>query len=156
MVDIGTGGEKLALTPGLASTYNPLSYFDYNDLKTGVFYQMLLDQPKPAPTDLANWSTHLANGGDDIDVAKALMTTLAQQQPALTDTDFVGLLYRQGLGRAPQSNELNAWLEQLEGGTSRSEIAVNFANLPEMWANDTIKGVYSAAGGISTIVDWSF
>ncbi|MGE4125217.1 MAG: DUF4214 domain-containing protein [Pusillimonas sp.] len=156
VVDIGTGGEKLALAPGLASTYNPLSYFDYNDLKTGVFYQMLLDQPTPAPTDLTKWSTHLANGGDDIDVAKALMTTLAQQQPALTDTDFVGLLYRQGLGRDPQSNELNAWLDQLDGGTSRSEIAVNFANLPEMWANDTIKGVYSAAGGISTVVDWSF
>lgn len=29
-------------------------------------------------------------------------------------------------------------------------------NLPEMWANDTIKGVYSAAGGISTVVDWNF
>lgn len=156
VVDIGTGGEKLALAPGLASTYNPLSYFDYNDLKTGVFYQMLLDQPTPDPTDLTKWSTHLANGGDDIDVAKALMTTLAQQQPALTDTDFVGLLYRQGLGRDPHSNELNAWLDQLEGGTSRSDLAVNFANTPEMWANDTIKGVYSAAGGISTVVDWSF
>lgn len=156
IVPINTGGDKLALAPGLISTYNPLSYFDYNDLKAGVMYQMVLDRPTPDKEGLAHWSSFLANGGQEFDMASVMVDALETQQPSLSNEDFVNLLYVQGLGRESDGPGRDWWVDQLQNGASKAHVAVDFANEPEMWANDTVKGVYSAAGGISTVVDWAY
>jgi hypothetical protein len=150
------GGDKLALAPGLISTYNPLAYFDYNDLKAGVMYQMVLDRPTPDKEGLDYWSNYLANGGSEVGMASAMVDALEKQAPSLSNEDFVNLLYVQGLGREPEGAGRDWWVEQLQNGASRAQVAVGFANEAEMWANDTVLGVYSAAGGISTVIDWNF
>jgi len=150
------GGDKLALAPGLISTYNPLSYFDYNDLQTGVMYQMVLNRPTPDKQGLDHWSNHLAKGHSELGMAAAMVDVLNSEQPDLSDEAFVKLLYSQGLGRDAEGSGHAWWVDQLQKGASRAEVAVSFANTAEMWGNDTVKGVYSAAGGISTVVDWTF
>jgi len=156
VVPINTGGDKLALAPGLISTYNPLSYFDYNDLEVGVMYQMVLNRPTPDKEGFDYWSNYLANGGTELGMASVMVDALETQQPSLSNQDFVNLLYVQGLGREPDGPGRDWWVEQIQNGTTRAKVAVDFANEAEMWGNDTVKGVYSAAGGISTIVDWTF
>ena len=156
IVPINTGGDKLALAPGLISTYNPLSYFDYNDLQAGIMYQMVLNRPTPDKEGLDYWSSYLANGGSELGMASVMVDALETQQPSLSNEDFVNLLYVQGLGRESDGPGRDWWVEQLQNGASKAQVAVGFANESEMWANDTVKGVYSAAGGISTVVDWSF
>ncbi|UOD50410.1 DUF4214 domain-containing protein [Orrella daihaiensis] len=156
VVSIEPGGDKLALAPGLVSTYNPLSYFDMNDLKAGVMYQMVLNRPTPDKEGLNHWSDFLAKGGSELAMANHMVDVLSQEQPNLSDAAFVDQLYTQGLGRDPEGEGRNWWVEQLQSGAARAQVAVDFAGEPEMWGNDTVKGVFSAAGGISTVVDWAF
>lgn len=156
VVSIESGGDKLALAPGLVSTYNPLSYFDMNDLKAGVMYQMVLDRPTPDKEGLEHWSKFLASGGSELVMANHMVGVLDQVQPNLSDEAFVDLLYVQGLGREPETEGRTWWVEQIQNGAARGQVALDFANESEMWGNDTIKGVFSAAGGISTVVDWAF
>lgn len=156
VVSIPTGGDKLALAPGLISTYNPLSYFDINDLKAGVMYQMVLNRPTPDKEGLQHWSDSLAKGHSELVMANHMVDVLNQEQPNLSDEAYVDLLYVQGLGRQADAQGREWWVDQLQNGAARGQIAVDFADEPEMWANDTVKGVFSAAGGISTVVDWAF
>ena len=156
IVPISTGGEKLALAPGLVSTYNPISYFDQNDLKVGVLYQMILGNVTPDPQALTLWSEYLAAGGSELFMADLLIEALKPEKPSLTDEAFVSLLYTQGLGREPEPMAKAGWLDQIRTGTSWGEVAVSISNTPEMWSTESIKGVYSAAGSISGVVDWMF
>jgi len=156
VVPLAAGGDKLALAPGLISTYNPLSYFNYNDLQAGVMYQMVLNRPSPDKQGLDHWSSHLAKGHSELGMATAMVDVLNSERPDLSDEAFVSLLYFQGLGRDAVDSGRTWWVDQIQRGASRAEVAVGFVNTAEIWGNDTVKGVYSAAGGISSVVDWTF
>ena len=156
-ISISTGGDKLSLAPGLVSSYNPLSYFDYNDLQSAIMYQMVLNRATPDKAGLTYWSDYLMAGGSELKMADAFVRQLAVEQPTLSNKDFVTLLYTQGFGREPEGLGRDWWTEKLDKNqVTRGDVALSFADSHEMWQNATVKGVYSAAGGISTIVDWNF
>lgn len=46
--------------------------------------------------------------------------------PEMTDAEYVQALYRAFAGRAPDPNGFAGWLDALEGGTSRGEVARSF------------------------------
>ena len=151
------GGDKLALANSGSLTYNPLSFFDYNDLQAAVMYQMVLNKATPDKEGLTHWSDYLAAGHSELGMANTMIEFLQQQQPDLSNEDFVTLLYEQGFGREPDGEGLGHWTSQLDNGAmTRGQVAVAIADSLEMWGNQTIKGVYSAAAGISTVVDWNF
>jgi hypothetical protein len=154
---LATGGDKFSLSPGLVSTYNPLSYFDYNDLQSAIMYQMVLNRPTPDKTGLTHWSDYLMKGGSELKMADEFVKVLGVEQPTLSNKDFVNLLYIQGFGREAEGAGANYWLKMLDNKqATRGEVALAFADSHEMWQNASVKGVYSAAGGISTVVDWTF
>ena len=62
-----------------------------------------------------------------------------------------------GFGREAEGAGANYWLKMLDNKqATRGEVALALADSHEMWQNASVKGVYSAAGGISTVVDWTF
>lgn len=82
----------------------------------------------------------LYSGASPVDVAAAILGSPEYQSlhgaPASTsNSQFVTDLYQGFLGRAPDQAGLGAWVAALGSGTSRAQVAADFAQSPEAKAN---------------------
>ena len=66
---------------------------------------------------------------------------------SLNNADFVRLVYRNVLGRTPDTKGLNHWVGQLDKGTSRGAVMIGFSESAEY------KGTTAAVTDIVTVVD---
>lgn len=130
-------------------------------------YQVILDRD-PDEAGLVGWSYSLANNGSITATVDGFINSAEFQttNSAITDGQFVTLLYQNAFGRAPDLAGYNAWVNLLENGTTKAEVAVGFIQSDEMknvsdlnyktWVraqgiDDTISGGVgddSLAGGI--------
>ena len=101
----------------------------------------------PDPAGLANWVDQMqTNGASLTDVAAGFLGSAEYSTrfgSAQTPTQFVTLLYKQVLGRAPDAQGLANWVAAIGRGQSDSRTLVDFSESPEFKAS-TAAGV--AAG----------
>ena len=108
------GGDGYGLTPGGASIMR--------------LYEATLDRP-PDLVGFANWTNALDGGQDLVEIADGFVNSMEFQTVygALTDEEFVTLLYNNVLDRAPDMDGFNNWVNALSSGTSRADVVVGFS-----------------------------
>ncbi|MGY5775162.1 beta strand repeat-containing protein [Rhizobium sp. LEGMi135b] len=90
---------------------------------------------EPDYTSLSHFTTSAYNFGTDaVHIASDLIssTEFTQKYGTLDNTQFIKLLYQNAFGLAPTADELNAWLNALNSGTSRAAAAQQ--NADYWWA----------------------
>ncbi|MEC3862669.1 DUF4214 domain-containing protein [Mesobacterium sp. TK19101] len=100
-------------------------------------YQATLDRAPDAGGHL-DWTGRIAAGDIDIRAAAGGFVNSAEFQAvygALTNTQFVELLYQNVLGRAADAGGLASWVGQLGGGATRAQVVVGFSESPEFVSN---------------------
>ena len=110
-------------------------------------YQATLGR-SPDLTGLANWSGRLAEDMDYTDVAAGFVGSPEFQNVygALSNRDFVTLLYENVLDRAPDASGLANWSGRLDDGMSREEVVRGFAQSAEFVAGTEAQfGAFMAA-----------
>jgi hypothetical protein len=84
---------------------------------------------------VANWATQLASGSLSIaDVADEFIQSdefISLYGDNVSDEEFVNLLYTNVLKREADEDGFNGWLNQLENGTSRSDVLIGFSDSDE-------------------------
>ncbi|MDO9266713.1 MAG: DUF4214 domain-containing protein [Sulfurimonas sp.] len=84
---------------------------------------------------MANWATQLASGSLSIaDVADEFIQSdefISLYGDNVSDEDFVNLLYANVLKREADEDGFNGWLNQLNNGTSRSDVLLGFSDSDE-------------------------
>lgn len=96
-------------------------------------YGATLDRA-PDVAGLITWTTALAQGRSLLSVVEGFTASreFVAHYGATNNTDFVTLLYRNVLDRAPDLQGLAMWTGRLENGTmTRSEVVCSFANSAE-------------------------
>jgi hypothetical protein len=91
----------------------------------------------PDSAGLKGWVTAVRAGAPLGSVASAFAQSAEFQQTygALTNAQFVTLVYQNVLGRAPDIAGYNGWLELLQGGMSRGDMMVGFTESTEYQLN---------------------
>ncbi|MBH1973781.1 MAG: DUF4214 domain-containing protein [Rhodobacteraceae bacterium] len=80
-----------------------------------------------------NWTSKLGNGMDFLTAVSGFVNSKEFQNTygALSNTEFVELLYHNVLKRDADAGGLASWLAKLDGGASRSEVVQGFAQSKE-------------------------
>jgi hypothetical protein len=122
--------EALQLTNGTLSV-GP----DTNQALVQRLYLALLDRGGDT-VGLAGFNASLTHGGSPAAVATNILTSAEYQAlhgalASQTDTQFITSLYQGFLSRAPDQPGLAGWVNTLAQGTSRGQVAVDFAQSPE-------------------------
>ena len=128
------GTEAVALTNGTLFV-GP----DTNEALIQRLYVGLLGRGADLAGLEAN-DARLYSGGSPVDVAASILGSPEYQAlhgaPASTsDAQFVTNLYQGFLGRAPDQAGLGTWVAALGKGTTRAQVAADFAQSPEAKAN---------------------
>ena len=104
----------------------------------GMAWRMYKAALNRAPDDkgLGDWISVLDKGADKISVLAAGFTGSAEFQArygtTLSTKDFVGLLYKNVLGRSPAGTEDQDWINAINvRGASREEVLFGFSESPE-------------------------
>jgi hypothetical protein len=88
--------------------------------------------------DFASWSQIYAlmqGGASKEAVLGGFMSTpdfAALYPAALSDAEFVAKVHQEMLGRQPEANELEMWMAQIAGGSSRAAVVGSFLESPEV------------------------
>ncbi|MPQ95899.1 DUF4214 domain-containing protein [Thioclava sp. JE_KL1] len=106
------------------------------DFTDDVFrlYQATLGR-EPNLGGMMYWSEMQADGMEFLDVVSGFVNSpeFTSTYGNLDDAGFVSLLYQNVLGRAPDSEGLTWWVDQLDsGGYTREKVVASFAQSPEM------------------------
>jgi hypothetical protein len=122
--------EALQLTNGTLSV-GP----DTTEALVQRLYEGLLGRAGD-PSGLAGFNATLTSGGSPAAVATTIMASAEYQAlhgapAAQTDTQFVTGLYEGFLSRTPGQSELAGWVNAIAQGTSRGEVAAEFAQSAE-------------------------
>ncbi|WP_168246470.1 DUF4214 domain-containing protein [Mameliella sp. LZ-28] len=98
-------------------------------------YRGIFDR-EPDAGGLTGWVAALAGGQPYPAVVAQFMASPEFQSTygATTDAEFITLLYRNVLDRAPDPGGFAAWSSQLAGGMSRETLVERFVNSPEFVA----------------------
>ncbi|NDW01324.1 DUF4214 domain-containing protein [Salipiger sp. PrR002] len=98
-------------------------------------YQATLDRA-PDAAGFEAWSTRLAEGREYLSVVDGFVQSAEFQATygALGSAGFVGLLYRNVLGREGDAAGLESWTGRLDAGMSRAEVVRGFAQSTEFAA----------------------
>jgi len=99
-------------------------------------YQATLGR-EPDIGGFQEWVTALKSGMT-VGAAAATFVNSTEFQAnygALNNTQFVTLLYKNVLGRTPDSNGLSAWVQSLDAGNSRANVVVGFSESTEFKNN---------------------
>ena len=102
----------------------------------------------PDAVGVGYWTDQLNHGAGIRDVAAAFTASpeFTAHYGAPTDAAFVGLLYQNVLGRAPDMVGQGYWTNQLATGHTRAEVTLGFSDSTENLANTaatTAAGVYT-------------
>jgi hypothetical protein len=104
----------------------------------GMAWRMYKAALNRAPDDkgLGDWISVLDKGANKISVLAAGFTGSAEFQArygtTLSTKDFVGLLYKNVLGRSPAGTEDQGWIDAINvRGASREEVLFGFSESPE-------------------------
>lgn len=96
-------------------------------------YEAVLDR-QPDIGGFAGWFNSVSTGVNTIVQAANRFTEGAEFMLVYGDLDdaaFITQMYQNVLGRAAGPNELNAWLNLMENGQTRAQVALGFANSQE-------------------------
>ncbi|UWR24446.1 DUF4214 domain-containing protein [Sulfitobacter sp. S190] len=96
-------------------------------------YQATLDRA-PDAAGFQDWAERLFEGTHDLEqLAEGFVASQEFQSVygALSDTDFVDLLYQNVLERAGSVDEISAWVNQLVGSLVPSEVVLRFSESSE-------------------------
>ncbi|MEC3862649.1 DUF4214 domain-containing protein [Mesobacterium sp. TK19101] len=131
----GAGRDTLFGAYGFDTLYGDGLDFTASADADRVFrlYQATLDRA-PDAGGYGDWTIRLAFGLADLPQVAAGFVASAEFQSvygALTDTDFVTLLYNNVLDRAPDAGGLADWVGKLQGGLSRAQVVVGFSDSGE-------------------------
>jgi len=108
------------------ANYFTHSYEHFADL-VGNDYQHYLGRV-PSTTELNSWVGAMQAGTTDEQVLSSFIGSPEYyQHTGGTDSAWVKAIYADLLNRKPSSDEVNGWLQNLAGGTSRSQVALAFA-----------------------------
>ena len=114
-----------------ASATDPASW-------SGAVYRLYLATlgREPDAGGFVSWSARLAAGADVTAVTSGFVASpeFQARYGALDDSGFVTLLYRNVLGRDPDSAGLQSWADSLAAGTSRAAVVRGFSDSPEFIA----------------------
>ncbi|MEC3862648.1 DUF4214 domain-containing protein [Mesobacterium sp. TK19101] len=119
-------------------------------------YQATLDR-LPDAGGYADWTIKLSYGIADLTQLAGGFVSSPEFESvyiAITDADFVTLLYNNVLDRAPDAGGLDDWVARLQGGTTRSEVVVGFAESTEFVASTAAAAdAFAAASMAQTWTD---
>jgi len=112
-------------------------------------YQATLDRA-PDTGGLLDWTGRLMAGAQELAGVAAGFVNSAEFVSVYGQTGnsaFVGLLYHNVLGRAPDAGGLAHWVGQLTGGASRAQVVLGFSESAEFRASTAVAALaYSFAG----------
>lgn len=97
-------------------------------------YEAALHRP-PGRAGITEWTTRLAEGASLATIADGFLQSreFKMLYPESTAGDYVTLLYRNALGRDPDSKGYAAWVKAIEDGTiSRRDALIHFSQSPEL------------------------
>jgi hypothetical protein len=113
------------------------SFFDSQEFQNGVpsIARLYLGYFKRIPdhAGLLGW-VGAYRGGQALNEISAAFSSSAEFQQtygALNNTQFVTLVYRNVLDRAPDAAGLNGWVDQLNAGATRGQIMIGFTESQE-------------------------
>ncbi|WP_259994112.1 DUF4214 domain-containing protein [Sulfitobacter sp. S190] len=100
---------------------------------------------------LLGWVNNLSTGREFQSVVSGFTQSAEFQNlyGATTNSDFVTLLYQNVLDRTPSAEELNGWLERIDGGRTREEVVTGFSQSQE-FRNATDDDVESFVRALGT------
>jgi hypothetical protein len=87
------------------------------------------------------WGAAFLGGATERDVIRGFVTSREYLSTRKGDVEFVTGLYQDVLGRPAQPDEVTGWLNVLDSGVSRGEVAVAFLDSRE-WANHVVSDLY--------------
>lgn len=124
----GYSGDDLAFGDGFRASYAP-------DMALQVYrlYQATLDRA-PDAAGQADWTERLFRATSSLsDVAAGFVNSpeFKAVYGALSNVDFVELLYQNVLGREADAGGLANWVARLGGGTSRAAVVLGFSESAE-------------------------
>lgn len=151
----GAGRDSLNGGAGDDVLSGTLSDAAFDPLAAQVYriYRATLDRD-PDAAGLTAWVSQMSAGKTAGDVAgRFVASTEFQNRYGATDnTAFVTLLYQNVLDRAPDAGGLAAWTSLLDGGRSRADVVLGFANSREFTALTESEAVGFGRGGLA--VGW--
>lgn len=80
------------------------------------------------------WTNLIFSGMSGADAAKQFFFSPEFKDSKVSNTEFVTRLYRTFMGREPDKDGLDYWVNKMKGGMSRESVFDGFVNSPE-WAN---------------------
>ncbi|ABD57134.1 Allergen V5/Tpx-1 related protein (plasmid) [Jannaschia sp. CCS1] len=120
-------------------------------------YRATLDR-EPDLGGYEQWVQVLKEGTSGLqDIASRFMASAEFQQVygALSDTQFVTLLYNNVLDRAPDSAGLESWVSLLSGGADRAQVVLGFSESAE-FANTSSDAANAYTGALAARHETSF
>ena len=105
---------------------------DANVASVARLYHGILDRA-PDAASLVGWARALQQGSSLSSIAQQFLTSAEGQAKAaeVSDAVFIGHLYDNALGRPADANSLQGWLNALQHGASRADVAVQISESPE-------------------------
>ena len=117
--------KNLAEQYGIKVALTPIEQF-----VTRFYERCLLRAPDAA--GLKSWATELSSGSKSgTDIARGFIFSVEFKNRALSNADYLTVLYSAFFGREPDSSGFNGWLVQLNGGVSRENVLNGFLGAPE-------------------------
>ena len=86
---------------------------------------------QPEDNEVEDWINTLENGESGSDVARAFLLTPELLSTTVSNDDYVERLYRCLLGREPDEDGFDYWVEVLDSGTSRQNVVESMLGTDE-------------------------
>lgn len=134
--------EKLALEPVVPVDLD----FNQSDIATLVRMYDTLFNRRPDQDGINYWIQANEAGMAMSDIASAFVAAGEVQYlySAMSNEQYIAMLYKTGLGRDGSTEEIAEWARQLDNGLSRGEVLLSFADSAEK---------IGLVGGISTSIE---
>ena len=102
----------------------------HGGIQVNQLYQHFLHRT-PSASEQQYWVNLLLAGADEADLPRQFIESQEYQSQHADDASFVQSLYRNVLGRAPDVEGMNYWLQVLSAGGTRDAVIHGFLNSEE-------------------------
>jgi PKD repeat protein len=115
---------------------------EYENLVVSDFYANILRRPTD-PAGQAAWVSFLSQGGTQIGVQAGLLGSgeFFTNEGGGTNSSFLNVLYQYALNRPIDMAGLQAWIQALQAGMSRTDVVTAVLNSPES-DTDQVQALY--------------